>query len=177
MDRQRLERLVDQGLSIRQIALRVDLSPTAVRHWLRRYELKTVRAAERRTMRAPRGRELEACCPRHGMVPHRARADSGIACPRCRSESVARRRRLVKEKLVAEAGGCCVLCGYARSQAALVFHHLDPAEKRFGLACGGLTRSLQRVREEARKCLLLCANCHAEVEAGVTTLPPSLVAY
>jgi ferredoxin len=26
-------------------------------------------------------------------------------------------------------------------------------------------------REEAAKCALLCANCHVEVEAGITTLP------
>jgi hypothetical protein len=77
--------------------------------------------------------------------------------------------------LVHEAGGRCRLCGYSRSQAALVFHHVHPARKRFGLARAGASRSLARAREEARKCLLLCANCHAEVEAGVTTLPPSLV--
>ncbi|MFN0155055.1 MAG: hypothetical protein ACKVUT_11825 [Gaiella sp.] len=86
-----------------------------------------------------------------------------------------RRRRKVKEELVHGAGGCCRLCGYSGSHAALVFHHLDPARKRFGLAREGVTRSLARAREEARKCLLLCANCHAEVEAGVTTLPATLV--
>ena len=30
----------------------------------------------------------------------------------------------------------------------------------------GVTRSLRRAREEAGKCVLLCANCHAMVEAG-----------
>ena len=29
-----------------------------------------------------------------------------------------------------------------------------------------MTRSLERLREEAGKCVLLCANCHAEVESG-----------
>jgi hypothetical protein len=76
----------------------------------------------------------------------------------------------VKDALVAEAGGSCVLCGYSRCLAALEFHHLDPAAKRFSLAGRGVTRSLARAREEARKCVLLCANCHAEVEAGVRTL-------
>ena len=32
-------------------------------------------------------------------------------------------------------------------------------------ASGGLARSLDRARAEAAKCVLLCANCHAEVEA------------
>jgi hypothetical protein len=30
------------------------------------------------------------------------------------------------------------------------------------------------MREEAAKCVLLCSNCHAEVEAGVATLLPAL---
>jgi len=118
---------------------------------------------------------MQAVCRHHGLTPHRVRADSGIACARCRSEAVARRRRRIKAALLADAGGACTLCGYSRSTAALVFHHLDPTRKRFGLAQRGLTRSLARCREEARKCLLLCANCHAEVEAGVVNLPPSIV--
>ena len=46
--------------------------------------------------------------------------------------------------------------------------------KNFSLSHEGVTRSLERAREEARKCVLLCANCHAEVEAGVRVLeaPP-----
>jgi hypothetical protein len=80
---------------------------------------------------------------------------------------VARRRRKVKTILVAEAGGACMLCGYDRHPGALQFHHRDPAQKRFSLSAQGVTRSLERAREEARKCALLCANCHAEVEAGL----------
>jgi hypothetical protein len=77
----------------------------------------------------------------------------------------------MKEVLVAEAGGACGLCGYSRCLGALEFHHLVPSEKRFALAGQGITRSLAQARDEARKCVLLCANCHAEVEAGVQKLP------
>jgi hypothetical protein len=73
--------------------------------------------------------------------------------------------------LVAEAGGCCVLCGYSKCIAALHFHHRDPGTKRFALAGGGVSRSLEAAREEAAKCVLVCANCHAELEAGAVTLP------
>jgi hypothetical protein len=76
----------------------------------------------------------------------------------------------VKEILVSEAGGKCRLCGYSRSLAALHFHHLDPGGKRFSLGREGITRSLAEMREEAEKCVLLCANCHAEVEAGIVTI-------
>jgi hypothetical protein len=90
---------------------------------------------------------------------------------KCRAEAVSRRRRKVKEILVEEAGGKCVLCSYARHSAALQFHHLDPATKSFGLGVRGITRSIARLREEAAKCVLLCANCHAELEAGAVELP------
>jgi hypothetical protein len=76
----------------------------------------------------------------------------------------------VKKLLVEEAGGCCALCGYRRNQGALQFHHLEPAQKAFALSTRGMTRSLARLRVEAAKCVLLCANCHAEVEAGAASL-------
>jgi hypothetical protein len=53
----------------------------------------------------------------------------------------------------------------------LEFHHLDPLEKRIGLSARGIAHALEKVREEAQKCALLCANCHAEVENGVASVP------
>jgi hypothetical protein len=98
------------------------------------------------------------------------RREGGYRCVRCRAEQVTDWRRRVKARLVAEAGGRCTVCGYDRCLAALQFHHVDPAQKRFHLAAGGVARSLERLREEVAKCVLLCSNCHAEVEAGVTDL-------
>jgi hypothetical protein len=61
--------------------------------------------------------------------------------------------------------------------AALEFHHVAPDDKRFSLSHRGVTRSIARARAEASKCVLLCANCHAEVEAGIAklTLPDRLL--
>jgi len=96
-----------------------------------------------------------------------------LRCVKCRAEAVTRRRRSVKEALVKEAGGKCVICGYSRHPAALQFHHLDPTSKSFGLGVRGITRSLDKLREEAKKCVLLCANCHALVEVGAEMVPES----
>jgi hypothetical protein len=63
-----------------------------------------------------------------------------------------------------------VLCGYAKYLAALEFHHLDPEQKEFGIAQAGVTRSLEKCQAEADKCVLLCSNCHAAIEAGVISL-------
>jgi 5-methylcytosine-specific restriction endonuclease McrA len=76
----------------------------------------------------------------------------------------------VKELLVAEAGGHCLVCGYDRCVGALQFHHLDPSQKLFAIAGQGAARSLTRAREEVAKCVLLCSNCHAEVEAGLISI-------
>lgn len=110
-------------------------------------------------------------CRVHGVTEFVRRPDGVMRCKRCRSEAVSKRRRRVKAILIAEAGGACVLCGYARSVRALEFHHLDPAEKLFGLSAQGLARSIDTMRAEARKCILLCSNCHAEVEDGLVSVP------
>lgn len=163
-----LEELVLEGLTVRAIAERLGLSYATVQHWLRRHGLKTRRAAQ------PRGdgaRTLERQCPVHGLTSFvKYSAGDHHRCEECRKERVVARRRKLKALLVEEAGGGCVLCGYDRYAGALQFHHLDPATKAFGLGMRGLARSLERCREEARKCALLCANCHAEVEAGIASV-------
>ncbi len=129
--------------------------------------------AQRRdaTDRAAGGGRLIATCRHHGDTEFIRRRDGGSPrCLRCRSEQVTRWRRRLKATLVAEAGGACRMCGYSRSPVALQFHHVDPATKAFSLSDEGVTRSLARARAEAAKCVLLCANCHAEVEAGIATL-------
>jgi hypothetical protein len=83
---------------------------------------------------------------------------------------VADARRRVRTILIGQAGGRCLLCGYDRNPAALRFHHVDRATKEFTLRNGD-TRSLERMRAEAAKCVLLWANCHAEVESGAAQLP------
>lgn len=175
LGREDLQALVEAGASIAEIAEAVDRSKATVRHWLDRYGLKTRSQAGRRARdgvleaRAVGARQIVLECARHGEMIHVRDARGCFRCPRCRAEAVVRRRQKVKQTLVEEAGGHCQICGYDRCLAALEFHHLDPREKEFGLArCGA--HSLDKLRQEARKCVLLCSNCHAEVEAGTRTL-------
>jgi transposase len=178
IEREQLEALLAEGLSIRAAAERLDVSYTTVRHWMARFELTTPRGrrlAETAPARAAGAETTEANCPVHGLTTFVRRGADGFRCRLCRTGAVHRRRREVKRILVEEAGGACVLCGYDRSLAGLHFHHLDPAEKSFALSRQGVTRSLAAARAEAGKCVLLCSNCHAEVEAGTAQLPASLL--
>jgi transposase len=174
--REELEALVEEGSSIAEIAKTVGRSKATVRHWLAKYDLRTTGDVGRwsrpgaREARAAGLSDATLVCPHHGKTAHVREPRGYFRCRLCRQEAVVRRRRKVKELLVSEAGGCCRLCGYARCQAALEFHHLDPSAKQFGLAQNGMARSIERARAEARKCVLLCSNCHAEVECGFTSI-------
>lgn len=170
ISREQLKPLVDAGLSSGQMAELLGLSKTTVRHWLREHGMQTW-YAQRRVASAASESSVMLRCPRHGMTRFGRRAAGGYRCNRCRADAVSRRRRRIKRLLVDEAGGACVVCGYDRYVGALEFHHLVPAEKRFALSHRGVTRSLAAAREEARRCVLLCANCHAEVEGGLARLP------
>ncbi len=169
MRREQLEELVNAGMSTSQIADAVGLSKTTVRHWLQEFGLGT-QWAHRRQASAGGKTDLLAECARHGMTTFTLRNKGGYRCVKCRAEAVSRRRRKVKQLLVDEAGGACCVCGYSRCVAAPEFHHLAPAEKSFSLSHRGVARSLAKARAEAKKCVLVCANCHAEVEAGMITL-------
>src|SRR4051794_7841326 len=138
---------------------------------MEREGLHTVRAQRLAESRIADREHLERVCATHGASVFARDANGTFRCTRCSSDAVSRRRRKLKEILVAEAGGRCVLCGYDGCARALAFHHVDPLTKRFGLAEGGLARSLARLREEGAECVLLCANCPAEVEAGLATPP------
>jgi hypothetical protein len=76
-------------------------------------------------------------------------------------------RRKRKEYLVKMLGGHCSKCGYHASMSALSFHHKNSKDKCFNLSNNGnLMQDWDIVLAEAKKCILLCLNCHAEIHNG-----------
>ena len=173
LDRGPLEEAVVEGLTLDEIARAVDRDISTVRYWLKRYGLKATGGRRRREAREAKQRgerHIERDCPRHGRTTFVLENRGSYRCMRCRRADVAGWRRRVKQKLVDEAGSSCRVCGYGRYLGALQFHHLDPSLKSFSLSRRGCTRSFAELKEEAAKCVLLCANCHAEVENGVVKI-------
>jgi Response regulator containing a CheY-like receiver domain and an HTH DNA-binding domain len=126
--KEEMERLLAAGLSLREIAERMDRSLSTIRHWMRKYQLETDRAARLRESKdacRSGSKMAKLKCPKHGTSTFVARADGRF--------------------------------------------RLDPKTKQFQITSH--TRSLARLRAEASKCVLLCSNCHAEVEAGITAVP------
>lgn len=104
-------------------------------------------------------------CKRHGLTESISNGVNRRRCKQCRNDAVAERRRRVKRMLVEYKGGKCVRCGYSKCVAALDFHHENEKEKAFGISHKGHTISFERLKKEADKCVLLCANCHREEHA------------
>jgi transposase-like protein len=179
LERGLLEQLVEGGLTIAEIAEEVGRSKGTVRYWLRRHGMRTQNARGRRRAGGlpagqPDGPRTTMICARHGETEFLLEPRGYYRCRQCRSEAVTARRRRVEAILVAEAGGCCRICGYDRCSAALQFHHVDPVKKRLEVNANGAALALDTLRAEASKCVLLCSNCHAEVENGVTLLPATV---
>jgi hypothetical protein len=170
--------LIEQGWTLKMMADHLGVAPTTVRNAIVRDGLRPTAAMERaRSIAEARAQGLEEItltCGRHGSTAFKITTTTA-RCRKCNSAGVANRRRRVKAMLVEEAGGACLICGYDRDMRALEFHHLDPSSKEFSVTSKGVTLGIAMLRAEAQKCVLLCSNCHAEVESGTTQLPATIV--
>lgn len=113
-------------------------------------------------------------CPRcHLMLSlteyYRIASDSKFYswCKSCTRKIVVERQTKVKQQLVDYKGGKCSICGYARCLGALHFHHTEPEHKDFNLSKRRSTHFNNELRRELDKCILVCANCHSEIHAGI----------
>ena len=91
------------------------------------------------------------------------------------SEYVCNHVKKRKRDLINLFGGKCCICGFDAFQEALEFHHVNPETKAFGLTDSkAITKALEKQLEEARKCVLVCANCHRGIHAGYLELPDNV---
>ena len=87
---------------------------------------------------------------------------------RCSSCSVSRsRKKKLKILLLDILGGKCVFCGYGGEikWRALVMHHVE--NRSFCVNDGAMGFGWKKIIEEAKKCVLVCCNCHQEIHLGI----------
>ena len=89
-------------------------------------------------------------------------------CKNCKHDKQTQRRQDLKRKLIDLKGGKCSKCGYNKCITALEFHHSDPTVKEFNLSKN--LRATEIVLKELQKCILVCANCHREIHAQLTSI-------
>lgn len=109
-------------------------------------------------------------CKKHSLTPHTFESQKYYRCLQCKKSKDIKRRKTNKLKLVQLLGGMCQLCGYNKNPRNLHFHHKDPKEKSFELSNKGRSKSFSKQIEEVRKCILVCANCHGDIEDAVADL-------
>jgi hypothetical protein len=94
------------------------------------------------------------------------------------SEKVKKWRRETKQRMIVAMGNSCQCCGYDKCNDSLTFHHIDPSQKK--LKFGGVRanpQSWSKIVDELRKCVLVCRNCHGEIEAGFREMPAQYIKF
>lgn len=81
------------------------------------------------------------------------------------------RRKERKELLVKGFGGKCQICGYNKCITALEFHHINSSLKDFNFHT--TNHSWEKIINECKKCICVCANCHREIHHGDTIFDTS----
>jgi hypothetical protein len=88
-----------------------------------------------------------------------------IYCKLCTRSMCTDRKRKFKQLCLDYKGNQCSKCGYSKYSGALHFHHLDPCQKEFQIAAHKSYTLSDKVKLELDKCILVCANCHAEIHS------------
>jgi len=141
--------MCEDGYSTSQIAKEFGVSKTTILDRLLEYGLQTLGQIKKSNPSS-----ICSCGKEYRKV------SSGKYCPECKYQEIKRLRKQVKIDLVEYKGKNCEICGYNRCIEALEFHHKDPNEKDFSISSN--FKSMDKMKKEVDKCLLLCANCHRE---------------
>lgn len=173
MNKCNLESYINQGLSTYDISNITNKSQTNVRYWLKKYNLKT------KNLSFSQGFSLKEkiiengieykICPKCNIKKEltlhfyiRGNKHTHCWCKSCINKNTIEIQQYRKIQAINYKGGKCVKCGYNKYAGALDFHHLDPSKKDFTIA-KRKNCSLETIKPELDKCILLCRNCHAEL--------------
>lgn len=100
-------------------------------------------------------------CVKHGKTEF-----GKYGCKKCNYEKLDNARRKYKRLLVEYKGGKCEKCGKVYRDEVFDFHHKNPNEKEFGISTFKVL-NIDKLKNEADKCILVCANCHREIHAQI----------
>jgi hypothetical protein len=150
-------------MSRRQIAAEMGWNLSKANHWLINLGIKTTAKSG-----IPEGRKPRICRTCRETDPAKFSVNRRLVYSECRACKNKRQMALHaanRQAAIDMMGGNCARCGYSRCPAALHFHHLDRSQKdpEWKNLRG---RKLTHQAEELKKCILVCANCHAEIHAG-----------
>jgi hypothetical protein len=169
MDKSLLQTLVESGMSTRELSITINKSQTTIRHWLKKYNLKTKHKSFTEGYNHPKrvNKDKQYCCNCNiKLTPENSynRKNKNIyysLCKICHCESTLNRRLKFKQNCVDYKGTSCIKCGYNKNLTALEFHHKNPKDKEI-TPSKMMNKSWDFIKTELDKCILLCSNCHRE---------------
>lgn len=159
MDIQILKKLVEEGNSSHAIAKKTGKAQTTIRYWLKKYNIKL----QRQAVICINNKKICTKCQKEKELEEFYKKEKGLYhtyCKICLNEETILRQQKLKIQAVEYKGGKCEKCGYNNYIGALQFHHINPKEKDFNIS--RTNKSFDNIKTELDKCMLLCANCHAE---------------
>lgn len=158
MEKELLKELISEGLSTREMAERTNKSQTSIRHWLNKYELKTIRV---------KSSDVKKCCSckeiKEKTEFYKKTGDTlQPYCKICLLKYQKNRWIKRKKEAIVYKGSKCIDCGLSYPEEPYVifdFHHTEPKFKEYDWKTIRLLGK-NKMYEELDKCELLCSNCH-----------------
>lgn len=162
MERDTIQDLVEQGQTLRGMAKTLGCSQGSVRHWLKKYGLRTRRGPKGKI---PKDLSLSYKCRCGETDPGKFYGNKRTICGRCQNKYNLKKGQEKRERILHALGGKCCICDFDKYPSALAVHHSNPGMKdpSYNRIRGW---SWKRIEQELKHCKLVCRNCHAAVHAG-----------
>lgn len=77
---------------------------------------------------------------------------------------VKKTQKLIREIVSLEKSSGCSLCGYNKTPTAIEFHYINQQDKENTIS---QIKTFATLSAEIDKCIMVCANCHRELHAGL----------
>lgn len=159
MEKQELQKLIEEGISSHAIAKKIGKAQTTVRYWVRKYGLKL---HKHRVFYNGNNKVCTKCLIEKDLKDFYKKRNGlyHTYCKICLNSTAMNRQQNLKKLSVDYKGGKCKHCGYNKCIGALQFHHIDPTKKDFNIS--KKNKCFENLKKELDKCVLLCSNCHVE---------------
>lgn len=128
----KIQELLNEGMSGRQIAKNLGKSNTSIRYWIKKYQIKPDTQKLEQCTSARTHAKCSKCAtlkPTSDFYKYKKSSRLSSYCKVCSRNQVVQRQNALKLKCLEYKGGKCINCGYSNCIAALEFHHTDPTKK------------------------------------------------
>lgn len=156
LEKKILQDLIAQKFSTRGLARELKVSQATVKHYLKKYNLKTEHNQWRKGQSKKKvsgNVDLNGVCD---ICKRRYPFRKGVLCMTCRTNVNRLRKRVA---CIRYLGGTCTRCGWKGNISCYDIHHKDPSKKTFEFSHVH-TLPWAVIEQELKDSELLCAICH-----------------